>query len=175
MFRGCGVRCFWRHVSRLRIDTRRVRRHCENGEQCECRSGAELEHTDLPGRNLAFGNSIVTCLACELLGIECDQIPPLTEQCPRRRLHVDQLAVGGEHGGGADEIGEQTARAVGQGKVARSALGRHDQYCGGVVGKRQARAQAYQHTTERGAETAQAFKPWGIRPRERRDEARDLG
>ena len=128
----------------------------------------------MPGGNLALGNSVETRFARELLCTECDQVTPLTKQSPRCTLRIDQLAVGGEYGGRAAEIGEQTARAVGQGEVAPCALGRHDQNCGGVVGKRQARAQAYQHTTERGAETAQAFKPWGSRPRKRRDEARDL-
>jgi hypothetical protein len=34
--------------------------------------------------------------------------------------------------------------------------------------------ETYQHTTQRRAETAQAFEPWCIGPRKRRDEARDL-
>ena len=105
---------------------------------------------------------------------ECDQVPPVAKQRSRRRLRVDQFAVGGEHGRRTAEVGEQTARAIGQGEVAGGALGRNDQDRGGVVGKRQARAKTYQHTTQRRAETAQAFKPWRIPSRKRRDETRDL-
>jgi hypothetical protein len=61
-------------------DRRRFRRFCENGEQCECRSGAELEHTDVPHRNLAFRSSVVTRFAGEPLCIECDQVSSVTKE-----------------------------------------------------------------------------------------------
>jgi hypothetical protein len=61
-------------------DRRRFRRFCENGEQCECRSRAELEHTDLPDRNLAFRGSVVTRFAGEPLCIECDQVSSVTKE-----------------------------------------------------------------------------------------------
>src|SRR5215467_12614644 len=86
-------------------DRRRFRRFCENGAQCECRSRAELEHTDLPDRNLAFRGSVVTRFAGEPLCIECDQVSSVTKERLRQWWCVDQFPVGGKYGRGAAEVG----------------------------------------------------------------------
>ena len=108
----------------------------------------------MPGGNLAFGNSVQTCFARERLRAKCEQVAPFAKERVRRWPRFDEFAVGGEHGGGAGDVGEQTVCSVWQGELAPSAFGGHDQYCRGVVRKRDARAQTYQHTTERRTETA---------------------
>ncbi|MGB8303180.1 MAG: hypothetical protein WCE36_04740 [Pseudolabrys sp.] len=82
------------------------------------------------------------------------QVAPFAKERVRRWPRFDEFAVGREHGGGAGDVRQQTVCSVWQGDLAPSAFGGHDQYCRGVVRERDARAQTYQHTTERRTEAA---------------------
>jgi hypothetical protein len=108
----------------------------------------------LSGGNLAFGNSVHTCFARERFRAKREQVAPFAKERVRRWPRFDEFAVGREHGGGAGDVRQQTVCSVRQGDLAPGAFGGHDQYCRGVVRERDARAQTYQHTTERRTEAA---------------------
>ena len=137
-------------------------------------AGAELEHGDAAGRDVAFGAAIEHGLARQRGGAERGQVGGLAEALARLSGCFDQFAVGGEHGRRAIEIGEQPPRAFRQRKLPAGALGRDDQHGCGIIGEREARAQAGQRAAEARAEAAQAFEPRGAAGRQRAGQPHDL-
>ena len=160
--------------NRGRVGARGLLGRGECDQQRHGRAGAEAEHGDGPGRDVAFGAAVERCLARELLGAERDQVELSPKRSLRRRHGLDQLAIGGKNRRRPLEIREQPLRAIGQAKVSAGAFGRNHQHGGRIVGQRDARAKTDQRAAEAGAETAQPFEPRRAALRQRAGQPRDL-
>ena len=115
---------------------------CRRGESHQQRhralAGAELEHGDAAGRDVALGAAVEHGLARQRGSAERGQVGGLAKALARLSGCFDQFAVGGERGRRAIEIGEQPPRPFRQRKLPAGALGRDDQHGCGIIGEREA-------------------------------------